>query len=254
MTVLNSLNPWANWHFSPYLQDPFSWNGLHISVLYRLVLTLALALVDPMESLEVLEEDEAEEEDWSSWLSNKKVFWLEVEWLLLNFCWCSGLCNRSDWGGMSLDPERKWAASCCFSLYESCCCKCFSWSYWLCENWVDEKAADLSFCNCSISLSSTFEAVRLLVAHGSLFLLRVEEGTAESKRDVRSDGEMVSRLLSPSISWLLLRSPIIPLWLFLSPWLSMLSKELSFCPAFNRPLSKDKSKMLLSVRKFSSCA
>ena len=27
--------PWANWHLSPYLHVPCSWNGRHISVLYR---------------------------------------------------------------------------------------------------------------------------------------------------------------------------------------------------------------------------
>ena len=55
------------------LQDPFSWKGLHISVLYRLVLTLALVLLEEAkESLELLEADEAEEEDLSSWLSNVK--------------------------------------------------------------------------------------------------------------------------------------------------------------------------------------
>lgn len=39
VTVLNSVCPCANWHFSPYLQVPCSENGLHNSVLYRLVLT-----------------------------------------------------------------------------------------------------------------------------------------------------------------------------------------------------------------------
>ena len=68
---------------------------------------------------------------------------------------------------------------------------------------VDVNAEDLSFCNCSISLSSTFEADNLVFPHGSLFLLvcdrlRGEEGTAESNRDVRSDGERASRVLSLS--------------------------------------------------------
>ena len=34
MTLRISLMPWANWHLSPYLQVPCSWNGRHISVLY----------------------------------------------------------------------------------------------------------------------------------------------------------------------------------------------------------------------------
>ena len=29
-----SLTPCANWHLSPYLHVPCSWNGRHISVLY----------------------------------------------------------------------------------------------------------------------------------------------------------------------------------------------------------------------------
>ena len=69
---------------------------------------------------------------------------------------------------------------------------------------MDGKAEDRSFCNCSISLSSTFEADKLVFPHGSLFLLvcdklRGEEGTAESKRDVRRDGERVSLLFSLSM-------------------------------------------------------
>lgn len=32
--VLSSARPCANWHFSPYLQVPFSSYGLHSSVLY----------------------------------------------------------------------------------------------------------------------------------------------------------------------------------------------------------------------------
>merc|ERR1712018_203402 len=103
---------------------------------------------------------------------------------------------------MSLDPEIRLAASCCFSLKDRCC-NCFNLSNWFCEKLLDEKTEDLSFCNCSISLSSTFDAVKLFVPHGSLFLLVCarlsgEDGSlvAESNKEVRSDGDMVSLLLS----------------------------------------------------------
>lgn len=67
MTVRSSAPPWANWHFSPYLQVPCSENGLHNSVLYRLVLTLVEVL--PLD--EVV--DEAEE-----WLSTLLILFLSL--------------------------------------------------------------------------------------------------------------------------------------------------------------------------------
>ena len=104
---------------------------------------------------------------------------------------------------MSLESRQRFD-NCCLSFKDNCCSFCIC-SNWFWEKLRDAKPEDLSFCNCSISLSSTLEAIRFLVLHGSLFGVLVC-----CNKDAYNDGDRESLLLV-----VVDRTPIMPLF-FLS--------------------------------------
>jgi hypothetical protein len=89
-TVRSSWRPWANWHFSAYLQEPLSWYGRHSSVLYRLVLASCcccwggVGVVERRSFLSGMTMEEEEDDEETSSRSSKPLFcWPMLPMLLL---------------------------------------------------------------------------------------------------------------------------------------------------------------------------